>query len=196
MIILSSLLCYLSCDQTLDCVESEWTEIKLFERFFRTIRATVGNLFSNCPARQTGNSRRVDFASCNPCQVRTAANLGLVETILADLKFVSRSKTQQQRLPPGKALLTAKHQFSSRSSFEHSFSAFISSSLSFGFSIYATSLSRHLHFPSSIHRSIPLAGADHPSKVHAGARIPSELYSCHQKYGSEIFLEKKHLNWG
>ena len=111
MIILSSLLCYLSCDQTLDCVESEWTEIKLFERFFRTIRATVGNLFSNCPARQTGNSRRVDFASCNPCQVRTAANLGLVETILADLKFVSRSKTQQQRLPPGKALLTAKHYF-------------------------------------------------------------------------------------
>ena len=70
MIILSSLLCYLSCDQTLDCVESEWTEIKLFERFFRTIRATGGNLFSNCPARRwTGNSRRVDFASCNPCQV-------------------------------------------------------------------------------------------------------------------------------
>ena len=93
----------------MDCVESEWTEIKLFQRFFPMIRTTDANLFSNCPAKQAGNSRISQVVT----RVRLTANLGqLVETILADLKFVPRSKKTQQRLPPGKALLTANHYFS------------------------------------------------------------------------------------
>ena len=119
----------------------------------------------------------MDFASCNPCQVQTA-NLGLVETILADLKFVSRSKTQQQRLPPGKALLTAKHYFSPSSPPSNTrLPTHLYHADSQG-EKYATSLLRHLHFPSSSQGSILLAGAAHPSKVHAGARIPSELFSA------------------
>ena len=113
-------ICYLSCDQTLDCVESEWPEIKTFRAFLSHDknchqRQTCLVIVLQVQAmQQTCNSRRwVDFASCTPCQVRCKP-WPSVETILADLKFVSRSKTQ-----PAPAASGQSSTYSSPSSFQH-----------------------------------------------------------------------------
>ena len=180
-------ICYLSFDQTLDCVESEWPEIKTFQAFLSHDK--------NCHRRQTclvivlqAQGRLAIVVAGWISQVVPRVRFGLVETILADLKFVPRSKTQQHRLPPGKALLTANHYFSP-STFQHSFQTFINRRLIIMI-IHITLEYNHEEICESLETftlsffnppTDPISWLGHPSKVHAGARIPSELYS-HQRY--------------
>ena len=63
------LVCYLSFQQSGDCFESKWTQIRLFSRMI-TWAGGGGNLFSNCPASSFPDRQtlfREHFASCDPC---------------------------------------------------------------------------------------------------------------------------------
>lgn len=171
----------------MDCVESEWTEIKLFQRFFPMIRTTDANLFSNCPAKQAGNSSRISQVVT---RVRLTANLGqLVETILADLKFVPRSKKPSSGCLRAKLYLL-QTTISLPSSFQHSFQTFINRLrimvIIVTLEIYA-GLSRHLHFPSSIRGSILLAGSCPSIKSSCGSKNP---FGALPKYIRDISGER------
>ena len=82
------LVCYLSFQQSRDCFESKWTQIRLFSRMI-TWAGGGGNLFSNCPASSFPDRQtlfREHFASCDPCYFKPSKRSRPTWNLCQDLK--------------------------------------------------------------------------------------------------------------